>query len=248
MKSFVSFVGSGPGDPELLTLKAINRIKNADVVLYDDLSSGEILNYASEKADLISVGKRAGLSSPKQREVSRLLIDYAKTKLKIVRLKSGDCGLFGRLEEEIIELIKMNVAYEIIPGVSSATATSAAAGIPLTRRMLSRRVQFITGHDVKGKLPEDLNIRALIDPKSTTVVFMGGNTFVNLAKKLIKSGLSKKTPTIYAEAVSTPKEKIIQKSIHALITFIEKKKTVSHLPVIIIYGQLMEISDLEKQF
>ena len=103
MKSFVSFVGSGPGDPELLTLKAMNRLKNADVVLYDDLSSGEILNYANEKADLISVGKRAGLSSPKQSEVSRLLIDYTRTKLKIVRLKSGDCGLFGRLEEEIIE-------------------------------------------------------------------------------------------------------------------------------------------------
>ena len=102
MKSFVSFVGSGPGDPELLTLKAISRLKNADVVLYDDLSSGEILNCANEKADLISVGKRAGLSSPKQSEVSRLLIDYTKTKLKIVRLKSGDCGLFR--EGELLPL------------------------------------------------------------------------------------------------------------------------------------------------
>ena len=246
MKSFVSFVGSGPGDPELLTLKAINRLKNADVVLYDDLSSGEILNYANEKADLISVGKRAGLSSPKQSEVSRLLIDY--TKLKIVRLKSGDCGLFGRLEEEIIELTKKNIPYEIIPGVSSATAASASAGIPLTRRMLSRRVQFITGHDIKGKLPDDLNMEALTDPKSTTVVFMGSRTFVDLAKQLIKAGLPKKTVTIYAEAVSTPKEKIMQTSIDALIIFLEKKKTVSQLPVIIIYGQLMEISDLENNF
>ena len=248
MKSFVSFVGSGPGDPELLTLKAINRIKNADVVLYDDLSSGEILNYANEKADLISVGKRAGLYSPKQSEISRLLIDYSKTKLKIVRLKSGDCGLFGRLEEEIIELKKKNIPYEIIPGVSSATAASASAGIPLTRRMLSRRVQFITGHDIKGKLPEDLNMEALTDPKSTTVVFMGSRTFVDLAKQLIKAGLPKKTVIIYAEAVSTQKEKIMQTSIDALIIFLEKKKTVSQLPVIIIYGQLMEISDLEKQF
>ena len=217
MNGFVSFVGSGPGDPELLTLKAVNRLENAEIILFDDLSAGKILDYANNDADLISVGKRAGLSSPNQSEVSQLLVDYAKTKARIVRLKSGDSGLFARLEEEIIALTKENITYEIIPGISSALAAAASIGIPLTRRMHSRRVQFITGHDVKGNLPNDLNLSALTDPSATTAVFMGTRTFVELAKKLLLFGLPKNTPVIYAESVSTPKENIIRATIEELI-------------------------------
>ena len=246
MNGFVSFVGSGPGDPELLTLKAVNRLENADVILFDDLSSGKILDYANQEADLISVGKRAGLSSPNQSEVSRLLVDYAKTKKKVVRLKSGDGGLFGRLEEEIIALSEVNISYEIIPGISSALAAAASAGIPLTRRMHSRRVQFITGHDINGKLPSNLNMKALSDDQATTALFMGTRTFVELAKKLIFFGLSKSTPTIFAESVSTPKENIIKASMEELILILEKNKTSSNLPAIIIYGALMDLSDLRK--
>ena len=246
MNGFVSFVGSGPGDPELLTLKAVNRLENADVILFDDLSSGKILDYANQEADLISVGKRAGLSSPNQSEVSRLLVDYAKTKRKVVRLKSGDGGLFGRLEEEIIALSEVNISYEIIPGISSALAAAASAGIPLTRRMHSRRVQFITGHDINGKLPSNLNMKALSDDQATTTVFMGTRTFVELAKKLIFFGLSKSTPTIFAESVSTPKENIIKASMEELILILEENKTSSNLPAIIIYGALMDLSDLSK--
>ena len=246
MNGFVSFVGSGPGDPELLTLKAVNRLENADVILFDDLSSGKILDYANKEADLISVGKRAGLSSPNQSEVSRLLVDYAKTKKKVVRLKSGDGGLFGRLEEEIIALSEVNISYEIIPGISSALAAAASAGIPLTRRMHSRRVQFITGHDINGKLPSNLNMTALSDNQATTAVFMGTRTFIELAKNLISFGLPKSTPTIFAESVSTPKENIIKASIEELILILEKKRTSSNLPAIIIYGALMDLSDLRK--
>jgi len=246
MNGFVSFVGSGPGDPELLTLKAVNRLENADVILFDDLSSGKILDYTNKNAALISVGKRAGLSSPNQSEVSRLLVDYAKTKKKVVRLKSGDGGLFGRLEEEIIALSEVNISYEIIPGISSALAAAASAGIPLTRRMHSRRVQFITGHDINGKLPSNLNMKALSDDQATTAVFMGTRTFVELAKKLIFFGLSKSTPTIFAESVSTPKENIIKASMEELILILEKNKTSSNLPAIIIYGALMDLSDLRK--
>ena len=246
MKGFVSFVGSGPGDPELLTLKAVNRLENADVILFDDLSSGKILDYANQEADLISVGKRAGLSSPNQSEVSRLLVDYAKTKRKVVRLKSGDGGLFGRLEEEIIALSEVSISYEIIPGISSALAAAASAGIPLTRRMHSRRVQFITGHDINGKLPSNLNMTALSDNQATTAVFMGTRTFIELAKKLISFGLHKSTPTIFAESVSTPKENIIKASMEELILILEKNKTSSNLPAIIIYGALMDLSDLRK--
>ena len=248
MNGFVSFVGSGPGDPELLTLKAVNRLENAEIILFDDLSAGKILDYANKDADLISVGKRAGLSSPNQSEVSQLLVDYAKTKARIVRLKSGDSGLFGRLEEEIIALTKENITYEIIPGISSALAAAASFGIPLTRRMHSRRVQFITGHDVKGNLPNDLNLSALTDPTATTAVFMGTRTFVELAKKLLLFGLPKNTPVIYAESVSTPKENVIKATIEELIYILQKKTHLSKLPAIIIYGALMDLSDIEKKY
>ena len=152
-KGFVSFVSSGPGDPELLTLKAIKRLKSANVILYDDLSSDTILDLVEMKIDLVSVGKRAGLQSPKQDDVSKLLVEYARTGKKVVRLKSGDCSIFGRLEEEIIALKKAGIDYEIIPGVSSIFAAMAEAGIPLTRRKESRKVQFLTGHDIDGNFP-----------------------------------------------------------------------------------------------
>jgi uroporphyrin-III C-methyltransferase len=140
MTGFVSFVGSGPGDPELLTLKAVDRLKRADAVLFDDLSAGPILGHARAGADLVGVGKRAGRPSPKQSHVSRLLVDYAQEGQRVVRLKSGDSGTFGRLEEETDALKAAGIGFEIIPGVTSACAAAAAAGIPLTRRLTARRV------------------------------------------------------------------------------------------------------------
>ena len=139
MSGFVSFVSSGPGDPELLTLKAVRRLAEADAVLFDDLSAGAILSHARPGADLVGVGKRAGRASPKQDQVSRLLVDYAKGGARVVRLKSGDAGIFGRLEEEIDALTEAGISFEIVPGVPSACAAAAAAGIPLTRRISARR-------------------------------------------------------------------------------------------------------------
>ena len=143
MTGFVGFVGSGPGDPQLLTLKAVDRLKKADAVLFDDLSSGPILQFARKGADLVGVGKRANRPSPKQDAVSQLLVEYARNGGHIVRLKSGNPGIFGRLEEEIIELKKAGISYEIIPGISSAFAAAAEAGIPLTRRLGARRINLL---------------------------------------------------------------------------------------------------------
>ena len=128
MSGFVSFVSSGPGDPELLTLKAVDRLGKADAVLFDDLSAGPILEHARKDADLVGVGKRAGRPSPKQHPGSQLLGDYASQDAHVVRLKSGDSGIFGRLEEEITALKEAGIDYEIIPGVTSASAAAAAAG------------------------------------------------------------------------------------------------------------------------
>lgn len=238
MTGFVSFVGSGPGDPELLTLKAVDRLKRADAVLFDDLSSGPILTHARNGADLVGVGKRAGRPSPKQNHVSQLLVDYAQTGQRVVRLKSGDGGTFGRLEEEIDALKAADIAYEIIPGVPSACAAAAAAGIPLTRRLTARRVQFVTGHDVRGALPDDLNLAALADAQATTVVFMGQRTFPAFAALLIQAGLPSSTPALLAEGVSTPAQVLQRMSIADLA--IELENGVSDAPALILYGALAE--------
>lgn len=238
MSGFVSFVGSGPGDPELLTLKAVDRLQRADAVLFDDLSSGPILTHARAGADLVGVGKRAGRPSPKQAHVSRLLVDYAETGARVVRLKSGDGGIFGRLEEELDALHAAGVSYEIVPGVPSACAAAAAAGIPLTRRLTARRVQFVTGHDVAGTLPSDLDLTALSDPGATTVVYMGKRTFPALAAALIAKGLPKETPALLAEAVSTPDQAIHRTTVAQLADRM-KGDPGSH-PALILFGPLAD--------
>ena len=239
MSGFVSFVSSGPGDPELLTVKAVDRIRAAEVVLFDDLSAGPILEHASPDADLIGVGKRAGRASPKQHHVSQVLVDHAKAGLRVVRLKSGDSGMFGRLEEEITALQDVGIPFEIIPGVTSASAAAATAGIPLTRRLTARRVQFITGADVTGDLPPDVNMAALADPMATTVVYMGKRTFPGLVQKLIEHGLPSSTPAMLAEAVSTPAEKVTRHTIATLAAHLES--TTSTTPALIFYGPLAEL-------
>lgn len=236
MSGFVSFVGSGPGDPELLTLKAVDRLKRADAVLFDDLASGPLLEHAGKQADLVGVGKRAGRPSPKQEHVSRLLVDYAKSGARVVRLKSGDAGLFGRLEEELIAVQEAGIDHEIIPGVPSACAAAAAAGLPLTRRLTARRVQFVTGHDVTGKLPEDLNMAALADPGATTVIFMGKRTFTALAEMLMAHGLPGDTPTLIAEAVSRPEQSLHRDTVAGLAERL--RDAPSSQPALILYGPL----------
>ena len=237
MTGFVSFVGSGPGDPELLTLKAVDRLKCADAVLYDDLSSGPILDHARVGADLVSVGKRAGRKSPRQDHVSRLLIDYAKAGGRVVRLKSGDSGIFGRLEEELLALHEAGIDFEIIPGVPSACAAAAIAGMPLTRRLTARRLQFVTGHDVTGRLPEELNMAALADPDATTVVFMGRRTFADMAELLVARGLPLETPAMIAEGVSTSKQAFRRSTVCELAQELAKESP-GEAPCLIFYGAL----------
>lgn len=238
MNGFVSFVSSGPGDPDLLTLRAVERLRTADVVLFDDLSSGPILAHARPGADLVGVGKRAGRPSARQDHVNRLLVDYARTGARVVRLKSGDCGLFGRLEEEIVACRDAGIGYEIVPGVPSAMAAAAAAGIPLTRRLTARRVQFVTGHDLTGSLPEDLNLAALADPTATTVVFMGKRTFGELARRLRAAGMPEETPALLAESVSTPAQKLVRGTLGSMQALIAAEA--GDGPALILLGPLAE--------
>ena len=234
----VTFVSAGPGDPDLLTVKAVKALADADAVLFHDLSSGPILALARPGADMVGVGKRAGRASPKQDHVSRLLVDYALTGARVVRLKSGDSGIFGRLEEELAAVRAAGIPCEIVPGVTSASAAAAAAGIPLTRRQHAQRIQFITAADMTGNLPPHLNIPALADPQATTVIYMGKRTFPALAERLIAAGLSPDTPAILAEAVSTPEQYLHRTTVAGLAALLSENR--SPRPGLIIFGALAE--------
>jgi uroporphyrin-III C-methyltransferase len=238
MTGFVTFVSAGPGDPDLLTVRAVKALAAADAVLFDDLSSGPILALANPKADMVGVGKRAGRASPKQDHVSRLLVDYALTGAHVVRLKSGDSGIFGRLEEELTAVRAAGIACEIIPGVTSASAAAAAAGIPLTRRTHAQRVQFITAADTTGNLPPGLNLPALADPQATTVIYMGKRTFPALAAALIAHGLPPDTPALLAEAVSTPEQVLLRSTVAGLARRLADDRTT--LPGLILVGALAD--------
>ena len=232
---FVSLVSAGPGDPELLTLKAVDRLSRAEVVLFDDLASGPVLDHANPQAELIAVGKRAGRPSARQDHVNALLVEHALAGRRVVRLKSGDAGFFGRLEEELDALTAAGIGFEIVPGVTSASA-AAAAGIPLTRRLTARRVQFITGADVTGQLPEDINWVAIADPAVTTVVFMGQRSFPELAAGLRAHGLPGDTPALFAESVGQPHQRLIRTTVDDLAAMM-RTAAVSQ-PGLIIYGPL----------
>jgi uroporphyrin-III C-methyltransferase len=238
MTGFVTFVSAGPGDPELLTVKAVKALAAADAVLFDDLSAGPILALARPGADLVGVGKRAGRASPKQDHVSRLLVDYARSGARVVRLKSGDSGIFGRLEEELTAVRAAGIGCAIVPGVTSASAAAAAAGIPLTRRTQSQRVQFVTAADTTGNLPPGLNLPALADPGATTVIYMGKRTFPALAAALVAHGLPPDTPALLAEAVSTPDQRLLRSTVADLAALLAAER--SPLPGLILVGRLAE--------
>lgn len=233
---FVSLVSAGPGDPELLTLRALRRLQQAEVVLFDDLASGAVLDHANPTALMVPVGKRAGRPSARQDEVNRLILLHARAGRRVVRLKSGDAGIFGRLEEELVALAEAGIAHEIVPGVTSASAAAAAAGMPLTRRLTARRVQFVTGADVTGKLPQDVNWAALADPHATTAVFMGQRSFPQLVRGLCAHGLSPDTPALLAEAVGHDNQRLVPTTIAALARIMET--TIADQPALILYGPL----------
>ncbi|MCC5978692.1 MAG: uroporphyrinogen-III C-methyltransferase [Salinarimonas sp.] len=200
----ITMIGAGPGDPDLLTIRAVKRIEAADVILFDDLGAGPLLKHARAQTELIAVGKRAGRVSPKQSQVSRLMVAHAKMGQRVVRLKSGDPTIFGRLDEEIVAAREAGIPFEIVPGVTAATAAAAELGFSLTKRGVARRLQFVTGHDVDGQLPSDLDIAALADPGATTCVFMGKATFALLVEALIARGLCAETPCVVAAQASLP--------------------------------------------
>jgi uroporphyrin-III C-methyltransferase len=230
----IALIGGGPGDVDLLTLRAVERLRAADVILYDDLAGDEILSFANPDAELIAVGKRAGHPSPKQQELNRLMIGYAQLGKRVVRVKSGDPAIFARADEEVSAARAAGVPIEIVPGITTATAAAAYLGTSLTKRGIARRLQMVTGHDVDGRLPEDLNIAALADPGATTCVFMGKATFAALADRLIAHGLSGETPTVVVESLGSPATQVMAGSMTEIAARLAQAKPAG--PCMILYG------------
>ena len=212
----VVLVGGGPGDPDLLTMKAVRALQSADVVLYDDLVSSQTVAMARREAQKITVGKRGYKPSCTQEDITSLVLKLARQGKRVVRLKGGDPSVFGRANEEIVRLEEAGVPVEIVPGVTSASAAAASLRRSLTERDIARRLQFVTAHAKDGKLPEDLDWRALADPRATTAVYMGLRTLPLLVERLLAEGLPPDTPAALVENASLPNERRLRAPIAAL--------------------------------
>ncbi|WP_394131833.1 uroporphyrinogen-III C-methyltransferase [Shewanella maritima] len=238
-KGKVWLVGAGPGDADLLTMKAYRLLKSADVVLYDALVSDDILALINDDAELIAVGKRAGKHSASQSEINQLLVTKAFTRKNVVRLKGGDPFIFGRGGEELQTLVEAEVEFEVVPGITAASGASAYAGIPLTHRDYAQGVSFITGH---CKLEDRfVNWQSYANPNNTLVVYMGILNANIISQGLIDAGRSPNTPVaIISKATSSEQQRFIGQ-LDGLDKLANDAKL--QMPALMIIGEVVKLAD-----
>jgi len=212
----VVLVGAGPGNPELLTLRAVRALQSADVILYDDLVATDILDFARREAKKMLVGKTGHTESCRQDDINALTVSLAKAGRRVVRLKGGDPMIFGRADEEIAACRTAGIAVEVVPGITTAQGAASRLLVSLTRRTEARRVQYITGHGRDGKLPSDIDWKALADPAVTTVVYMPAKTLPELVAAAVQAGLDPATPAVAVERATRADERVIAAAIAAL--------------------------------
>jgi uroporphyrin-III C-methyltransferase/precorrin-2 dehydrogenase/sirohydrochlorin ferrochelatase len=210
----VAFVGGGPGDPELLTLKARRALDEADVVIYDRLISPEILELARREATMIDVGKEGFGPSTSQETINALLIEHAQNGAQVVRLKSGDATIFGRLDEEIDAIDAHDIGWHIVPGITSASAAVAAIGQSLTRRGRNASVRFLTGHDMQGFADHDW--AALARPNEVAALYMGKKSARFVQGRLLMHGAERNTPMTLIENASRPDQRVLETTLDRL--------------------------------
>lgn len=215
-KGRVTLVGAGPGDPELLTLKAVRALQTATVVLYDDLIGPEVLELARREAKRIAVGKRGGGRSCSQAEINAQMVDLARAGESVVRLKGGDPLIFGRATEEIAACRAAGIEVSVVPGISAAQGAAASLDLSLTERRHARRVQFVTGHGADGKLPADIDWSSVADSKATTVLYMPRKTLGAFVRKALAAGLDPATPAVAIASATLPQETHAAGAIHEI--------------------------------
>tara|TARA_B100000929_G_scaffold252462_1_gene212893 strand:+ start:2674 stop:3417 length:744 start_codon:yes stop_codon:yes gene_type:complete len=242
MTGKVYLVGAGPGDPKLITLRAVELIKNADVVLYDRLVSKKILDMIPKRAVSIYVGRAVGDDTTHQDSTNELMVKYAQLKKSVVRLKGGDPIIFGRGGEEAEFLKSFNVKYEIIPGITSGIGSATYAGIPLTHRQFASSVVFVTGHEDPEKQSEVVKWKNLAKSVDTIVIMMGLSRIDVISKKLIDGGMDKNMPVAVIQNGTTLQQKMIKGTISNIANKIKRNKIKP--PTNIIIGRVVDLSDI----
>lgn len=235
----VYLVGAGPGDPDLLTLKAHRLLQEADVVVYDRLVSQPILDLIPAGTSRIFVGKAAGNHHMSQSDINELLVNLARRARKVVRLKGGDPLIFGRGSEEALTLGRAGVRFEIVPGITAASACTTYAGIPLTHRGVATSVRFVAGH-CRADQPLDLDWRSLADPDTTLVVYMGLANIDAIQRQLLAAGLPADTPAALIENGSTPQQRRVLTRLEELSASAQAEQVVS--PALIVIGKVVALA------
>ena len=220
----VYLVGAGPGDPKLLTIKAVKVLKEADVVIYDRLVGEEILCLAPEKAEKIYVGKRTGKHEVPQDKITELIIEKAKEGGKIVRLKGGDPFIFGRGGEEAEALVEKGIEFEVVPGVSSSVVAPVYAGIPLTHRDYAASVAIITGHRA-GDAEKPIDWVKIANAVDTMVILMGVESLDGIVGKLLEGGISPDKPVAMVESGTYPKQRTLIATLGTIVKEAEANKS-----------------------
>ena len=233
----VYLVGAGPGDPELLTLRAVRLLETCDVILPDDLVSDEVLALASPRALVIPVGKRCGQPRITQEGIHALMLEHAGAGRSVLRLKSGDPLVFGRAGEEIAALTEANIPFEIVPGITAAFAAAAKLKTPLTDRSSASKLIFATAHHAKDKLDLTPKWEGTFPKDATLVVYMPGRRFRLLADELIASGVDAQTPCVAVSNASTPRELIHRTTLAAL-----EDEAVGPAPVVMLIGSAIQVA------
>ena len=241
MTGKVYLVRAGPGDPSLITLRAVELIKKADVVLYDRLVSKKILAMIPKRAESIYVGRAVGDDTTHQDYTNELMVKYAQLKKSVVRLKGGDPIIFGRGGEEAEFLKSFNIKYEIIPGITSGIGSATYAGIPLTHRQFASSVVFVTGHEDPEKKTEVVKWKKLAKSVDTIVIMMGLSRINVISKKLIDGGMDKNMPVAVIQNGTTPQQKMVKGTISNITNKIKKNKIKP--PTNIIIGHVVDLSD-----
>jgi uroporphyrin-III C-methyltransferase/precorrin-2 dehydrogenase/sirohydrochlorin ferrochelatase len=231
----VILVGAGPGDPELLTLRAVRALQSADVILFDDLVSADILDFARREAKKMLVGKTGHRASCRQDDINALMISLAKAGRRVVRLKGGDPMIFGRADEEIKACRAAGIAVEVVPGITTAQGAASRLLVSLTRRGQARRVQYITGHGRDGKLPADIDWASLADPAVTTIVYMPTKTLPELVANAVRAGLDPATPAVAVERATRADERVIPGMIADLPARLAAKTPTG--PIVVMIGR-----------
>lgn len=233
----VTLVGAGPGDPDLLTLKALRALQTADVILHDDLVTPAILELARREARRIAVGKTGHGPSCAQTTISSRIVEEALAGRRVVRLKGGDPLIFGRATEELEACHAAGIPVDIIPGISAAQGAAAALGVSLTERRVARRLQYITAHGEDGTLPADLNWAAIADPGATTILYMPRRTLMEFAAHAMAAGLDPETPAAAVSRVTRPDQQVIAGSLASLPTTLANTEALG--PTLVMIGAVL---------